>query len=292
MRIPRHRLLEAVPFFRSAARSLLFLLFVANSEASSSYKTGATTSRNQGRRAQPTDSPNTEPRALDTIDILRQFSIGDEKLPERIATRQLGLAFAATHGPTKLITDVLYNLAARWDEYEEEIRREIEKVLAENKWLMSKATMSKMSKLDSFMKESQRLNPNRACKYLPYNAASSVSVYFRALIRLPTVSLVLSKAHGPLQTFKRTYYTKLYAHYGPSGADGNIIEVSRITRGIRWLATPPNAPRRKQSVFVRASPNVNQPWQHDVWAQEIRLSRPILCRRSEQNQVSADFAKL
>ena len=53
------------------------------------------------------------------------------------------------------ITHVLYHLAAS-PEYQQPLRDEIEVLVAEEGW--TKATMGKMWKLDSFLKESQRLN--------------------------------------------------------------------------------------------------------------------------------------
>ena len=54
------------------------------------------------------------------------------------------------------ITMALYDLVAH-PEYIEPIREEIESIIAEDGW--SKASIMKMRKLESFMKESQRYSP-------------------------------------------------------------------------------------------------------------------------------------
>lgn len=104
----------------------------------------------------------------DMLQWLEDFSTGEDLAPERIVDRQLGLSFASTHGTTNLIVNVIYDLAARWDEYAQELRNELESALDEDGGVISKTTPSKLSKMDSFIKESQRMNPGSARK-LPKN---------------------------------------------------------------------------------------------------------------------------
>ncbi|PCH34174.1 cytochrome P450, partial [Wolfiporia cocos MD-104 SS10] len=63
--------------------------------------------------------------------------------------------FAAIHTSSNSITHALYHLAAH-PEYMQPLREEIETVLKEQGW--TKIAVGKMWKLDSFMRESQRLN--------------------------------------------------------------------------------------------------------------------------------------
>ena len=100
----------------------------------------------------------------DMLQWLEDFSTGEDLAPERIVDRQPGLSFASTHGTTNLTVNVIYDLAARWDEYAEELRSEIESALDEDGGIMLKGTPSKLSKMDSFMQESQRMNPGGARK--------------------------------------------------------------------------------------------------------------------------------
>ncbi|KAI0962094.1 hypothetical protein AcV7_001014 [Taiwanofungus camphoratus] len=63
--------------------------------------------------------------------------------------------FVSTHTSTISITHALYHLAAN-PQYLQPLRDEIESIIKEDGW--SKLAIGKMWKLDSFMKESQRLN--------------------------------------------------------------------------------------------------------------------------------------
>ncbi|CAO1598740.1 hypothetical protein XANCAGTX0491_002500 [Xanthoria calcicola] len=101
----------------------------------------------------------------DMIQWLQDLSEGADATPERIVDRQLGMSFAAIHTTTNHLTNVIYDLAARWDEYGLELRAEVEEVLAETDGQWKKTTLTKLSKMDSFMKESQRLNPPSALSF-------------------------------------------------------------------------------------------------------------------------------
>ncbi|KAF6798080.1 P450 monooxygenase [Colletotrichum sojae] len=69
----------------------------------------------------------------------------------------ISLAFASTHTTVDLLCNVLYDLAAH-PECVEPLRAEIDRVLAEDGgW--KKTTLYKMRLMDSFLKESQRMNP-------------------------------------------------------------------------------------------------------------------------------------
>ncbi|KAF2144926.1 uncharacterized protein K452DRAFT_265384 [Aplosporella prunicola CBS 121167] len=73
------------------------------------------------------------------------------------AALQVQLAMAAIHTTTMGATHMLYDLFAR-PEYVEPLREEIQTVLAETGGF-TKDTMAKLKKLDSFLKESQRMSP-------------------------------------------------------------------------------------------------------------------------------------
>ncbi|KAH9834049.1 cytochrome P450 [Rhodofomes roseus] len=63
--------------------------------------------------------------------------------------------FAAIHTSSSSITQALYHLAES-PEYADLLREEVESVVSEHGW--TKVAMNKMWKLDSFMRESQRIN--------------------------------------------------------------------------------------------------------------------------------------
>jgi len=73
-----------------------------------------------------------------------------------IVLRVLIINFAAIHTSSIAFTQVLYDLATH-PEYVEQMRKEVEAVIKEEGW--SKASVSKLRKLDSFVKESLRLSP-------------------------------------------------------------------------------------------------------------------------------------
>ena len=56
----------------------------------------------------------------------------------------------------------MFELASR-PEYIEPIRQEVGAIVAEDGW--TKVAMTRMRKLDSFLKEAQRVNGVGACKY-------------------------------------------------------------------------------------------------------------------------------
>jgi cytochrome P450 len=98
----------------------------------------------------------------DMLDWLIEAS-GPNPDPRNVIVRQLGIGFAAIHTTTNHMTNVLYDLAARWDEYAPALIAEYRQALADDGGVLQKSTLTKLSKLDSFMKESQRLNPSSSC---------------------------------------------------------------------------------------------------------------------------------
>ena len=111
-------------------------------------------------------------------DMLQWFedaSQGEDARPERIVDRQLGMSFAAIHTTANHVTNIIYDLAARWDEYGPELRAEVEEVLAASEGIWKKTTLTKLSKMDSFMKESQRLNSPSVRMYRYFVDACQIS---------------------------------------------------------------------------------------------------------------------
>ncbi|KZT02240.1 cytochrome P450 [Laetiporus sulphureus 93-53] len=75
--------------------------------------------------------------------------------PDVVVSAMLVSNFAAIHTSSNSITHAIYHLAAN-PEYTQPMREEIEAVVKEEGW--SKVAVGKMWKLDSFMRESQRIN--------------------------------------------------------------------------------------------------------------------------------------
>ena len=108
------------------------------------------------RRRDPTSNAEDE-RHVDLLQWMMEIAKPNEADEAHLAHRQLLLSFAAIHTTTMAAVNALYDLCA-YPETLSSLREEIELTLAENGgW--SKAAISKMGKLDSFLRESQRINP-------------------------------------------------------------------------------------------------------------------------------------
>ena len=77
--------------------------------------------------------------------------------PEKLARRALIMGLASIHLTTLAAVHVIYDLCAR-PEHIEPLREELVQALKQDSgW--NKATTARLAKMDSFFKESQRLNP-------------------------------------------------------------------------------------------------------------------------------------
>ncbi|KAL0574356.1 hypothetical protein V5O48_007598 [Marasmius crinis-equi] len=84
----------------------------------------------------------------------------EERLkPETLIRRMLNANFAAVHTTSNEFTNALVNLVIH-PEYIEPLREEIERIIQHDGW--TKAAMGKMQKLDSFLRESQRVSSSTA----------------------------------------------------------------------------------------------------------------------------------
>ena len=122
------------------------------------------------REERKTSTAEPKERRLDTLDWLDDVSQGVELRPRNMVKRELLLGFGAIHTTTNHTTNVIHDLATRWHEYAPELRTEIEEAIKEDGGRLRKSTFTKLSKLDSFMKESQRMNPLtiRKSSYRPH----------------------------------------------------------------------------------------------------------------------------
>jgi len=90
----------------------------------------------------------------DLITWLLEEGKGDERSPRAITESVLAVNFGAIHTTSISFIHALYYLI-RYPEYVRPLREEVESVVKEEGW--TKEAMNKMIKLDSFLKESQRL---------------------------------------------------------------------------------------------------------------------------------------
>jgi len=99
------------------------------------------------------DKPN------DMLMWLMSEAKGVERSVEGLARRLLTVNFAAIHTTSQTFTQVLYSLLSH-PEYIEPLREEVEAVVAEEGW--TKAAMDKMHKIDSFVRETMRIDVSPA----------------------------------------------------------------------------------------------------------------------------------
>ncbi|TFK19403.1 cytochrome P450 [Coprinopsis marcescibilis] len=95
-------------------------------------------------------------RPTDFLDWLIQAAEGEEATEEALSARVLFLNFAAIHTSSMTFIRALNYLAA-YPEFHEPLRQEARAAVGEHGW--SKEAVDKMPKIDSFIKESQRLWP-------------------------------------------------------------------------------------------------------------------------------------
>ena len=110
----------------------------------------------KARREAEKTEPNYQ-KPLDFLQGMMDEAKDKDDVHEKLAHRELIMGLASVHTTTMAAAHFLYDLCAR-PEYVAPLREEISGVLEEDAgW--QKMTVHKMRKLDSFLKESQRLNP-------------------------------------------------------------------------------------------------------------------------------------
>ena len=96
-------------------------------------------------------------KAMDLLYWMADQAQGSEKGKKFIAGILLKVSFAAIHTSAAAPSQLIYDLCAM-PEYIEPLRREMETVMTPD-GMIDKEGFSKLVKLDSIMKESQRFNP-------------------------------------------------------------------------------------------------------------------------------------
>lgn len=103
-----------------------------------------------------------EEHANDFMQFLKDVGKGQEKEDKFIATLLVLTAFASVHTSVSTIVDLIYDLCEH-PEYCDVLRQEYQGIVDKNGDI-PKAGFSKMVKMDSLMKESQRLSPVTLCE--------------------------------------------------------------------------------------------------------------------------------
>ncbi|KAF9244148.1 cytochrome P450 [Melanogaster broomeanus] len=99
----------------------------------------------------------------DLISWLMNEAVDSERTIKNWTLRVLAVNIAAVHTTANSFTQALYRLAAN-PQYMQPLREEVESVIASEGW--SKDALGKMYKIDSFLRESQRLEGNTALTML------------------------------------------------------------------------------------------------------------------------------
>ncbi|CAA7260276.1 unnamed protein product [Cyclocybe aegerita] len=128
------------------------------------------------------DKPN------DLISWLLENAEGHQKNVYDIALRLLAVNFAAIHTSTMAFTNVLYDLAVH-PECVSPMRNEVEVVIEAEGW--TKVAMGKLRKLDSFIKESQRLTASA----LSVNRVALQDFTFSNGVTVPAGTYIAAVAH-------------------------------------------------------------------------------------------------
>jgi len=93
---------------------------------------------------------------MTSLDWLVEISPEEESTIEMLAHRLTGVSFGATHTTASHITNCILDLAADFERWAPPLREEIRSVLGPDLTSFTNAELSRLRKMDSFMKEVQR----------------------------------------------------------------------------------------------------------------------------------------
>ncbi len=124
-----------------------------------------------------------EAKPEDLLQWMTDSAEGADWQPERLVHKILFLCLASIHTSTMSACHVLFDLCQH-PEYVKILRQEIEQAILDEGGLKSTA-INKMRRLDSFLKESQRLNHPGSCKqYIVF--PSHIQVFYSSALMEPT----------------------------------------------------------------------------------------------------------
>jgi cytochrome P450 len=94
----------------------------------------------------------------DLLQWMMDRAEGVDGRPDKLAHRLLILTLASVHTTSMAATQALYDLCVH-PEYVEPLRKELVDAMEKTDGMITKQTLNQLRKLDSFMRESQRLSP-------------------------------------------------------------------------------------------------------------------------------------
>lgn len=101
-------------------------------------------------------------KPVDMAQWMVESARGNDADPDVLAQNMLFMTLAGVHTSSNTTVHALFDLCAN-PEFIEPLREEVEQVIGEDGWSMN--AISRLKKLDSFMKESQRLNQTVLSKW-------------------------------------------------------------------------------------------------------------------------------
>ncbi|CAK5271274.1 unnamed protein product [Mycena citricolor] len=155
--------------------------------------------------------PNYEGRPNDIISWLLELADAEGRTPDRIAGRILSLNMAAIHTTSMALTHAIFYITT-YPEYLEPIREEVENVIRAEGW--TKSALNSMHKLDSFVRETQRMEGNGAVT-MARKVIGKDGFTFSDGINVPRGSFI--------------YVSAKPIHY-----DANLHENPRVFNGFRY----------------------------------------------------------
>ncbi|KAH8996774.1 cytochrome P450 [Lactarius akahatsu] len=163
---------------------------------------------------------NAEALQNDMLMWLMSESKGVERSLEGLARRMLVVNFAAIHSTSTTFTNVLYHLLSN-PEYVEPLRQDVETAVAEEGW--TKAGLDKMHKIDSFLRETQRMDSLDNLTMIrlalrPFTFSNGVTVPAGTLIAAPTGAI-----NGDGEIFPNPEEFDGFRFTKPRGHDGNTV---------------------------------------------------------------------
>ncbi|KAG5978524.1 hypothetical protein E4U55_006093 [Claviceps digitariae] len=129
----------------------------------------------------------------DVLQFMVDSATGRERDHEDLAQRMLILSLSSINSTAITMAQAMYDLCAH-PEYLEPLRQEMTDVLADGGW--QKTTLSKLHKLDSFLKESQRFN---SVFHLTFNRIFHDPINLSDGTYLPPGTRVAVPSHAMLQ---------------------------------------------------------------------------------------------
>lgn len=111
----------------------------------------------QRRKEQATSASVRDEKFDNLLQFMMDAAIGTDSRPDKLAGRTLILTLASSHTTSMAACQTLFQMC-EYPEYIAELRQEVSRaVQADQGW--RKTTLTKLKKLDSFIKESQRVHP-------------------------------------------------------------------------------------------------------------------------------------